>query len=72
MEDIVAKKTAAKTKIKFPAIYTAHCPNGPVDCCATHAQGIRTLYSVLGCHIAITPAAQGSTCINCITENSEK
>jgi hypothetical protein len=67
-EEEMAKKTT-EAKTKFPAIYTAHCPSGPVDCCEKHAGDIRGLYSVLGCHIGFNPAPKGAECINCVNEH---
>jgi hypothetical protein len=53
------------TATKFPALYTAHCPNGPTHCCDEHARQIRGLFGFLGAHVALTAAPDNSECANC-------
>jgi len=51
---------------EHPALYTAHCPNGPTYCCELHAREIRGLFAFMGCHIGFTPAPDNAECANCV------
>ncbi len=58
--------------IKYPAEYTAHWPSGPVNCCQLHANAIKNIGTLLGTHVAVTKAPEGSECSNCVNEAKAK
>jgi hypothetical protein len=53
---------------EFPAAFTVHWANGPVQCCVKHAQALIRLGNMLGAHVPATAAEPGGECINCKNE----
>ncbi len=58
-------------KLKYPAKYEVHTPSGPTHACEKHAQGLKKVFGVLGCHIGIGKSDGKHECMNCINENKK-
>ena len=55
----------------YPAVATVHWPSGPVDACDRHARELVALGNFMGAHVAVTHAAEGAQCSNCINESKK-
>ena len=76
---ILNQRTTMDEDFKFPAVYMAHTPSGPIYTCADHAVymaytcadhaiKITALLSFMGAYVVLTPAPDGSQCCNCVNE----
>lgn len=55
-------------EIKFPATKIVHWPSGPVAASDDHAKQLLVLAAMLGSHVGVTVARDGSECGNCRNE----
>lgn len=56
-------------EVRFPATHVAHWATGPVNCCEEHCRQIVGLGGFMGAHVAVTKAAPGAECSNCLNES---